>query len=67
MILHALLALVTLTTALAPANVDGIRLLNGRENVLIQPWGEDGFRVRATLSTLPNGEPMKELHPQIET
>lgn len=31
----------------------GIRLINKEENVLIQPWGPDGFRVRATLNKLP--------------
>jgi hypothetical protein len=44
-------------------NADGIRLVNSHENVLIQPWGPDGFRVRATqngqnptsgLNNIPN-------------
>jgi hypothetical protein len=37
---------------LVPA--DGIRLKNGHENVLIQAWGHDGFRIRATLGKLPD-------------
>lgn len=51
-------ALLTLFTAVWPSlvNADGIRLLNGRENVLIQSWGQDGFRIRATLGYLADGE-----------
>ncbi|KAL1981500.1 hypothetical protein VTN96DRAFT_2529 [Rasamsonia emersonii] len=38
------------------ANTPGIRLINGHEHVLIQPWGADGFRVRATLNRFPDNE-----------
>lgn len=43
-----------LSTENSTANATGIRLINGHEHILIQPWGADGFRVRAALNRFPD-------------